>query len=425
MTDLQKPSHRRRRQRGTATIAGAAILGLAASAFFFAGDKEAQDVSARRSLSSSVQKAEMTTTGHSKSRESLELDLFDGMNFHDLWMFGRPADMQQKSSSPENLHGNESRRRATTAAADDLPPASHTNVSYGPYPENTFDLWLPPSTENAPPSGRPVIIYIHGGGWRVGNKYTLLSRDAIQPFLDAGIAFASIDYRLTGDLTYALPAPIHDAARAVQYIKHHATEYGLDSSRVALSGFSAGGASVMWLLYHSDLADPNSDDPIERTSTKVQAGTVFCGQSSIDPRTIEPWIGHNVVKHNMILNAVGETDYDEMMKNYDSQHAAIFAEYSPINHVFSAAKSEGSAPPLFMVYEQWQELPCQKQGQCIHHGMFGAKMKERCDEAAVECHLVIQDTPQRSLFYDSPAEFLFDKLGVHKKRLSTAGVLKY
>ena len=211
----------------------------------------------------------------------------------------------------------------------------------------------------------------------------------------------------------------------MQYIKYHATEYGLDSSRVALSGFSAGGASVMWLLFHSDLADPTSDDSIERVSTKVQAGTVFCGQSSIDPRTIEPWIGHNVALHNMILNAVGETDYDEMMKNYDGHHSTIFAEYSPINHVFSAAKSEGGAPPLFMVYEKWQELPCQKQGQCIHHGMFGAKMKERCDEAAVECHLVIQDTPQRSLFYNSPAEFLFDKLGVHKKRLGTSGVVKY
>lgn len=419
------------------------MLGLAGSAFFFAGDKEARDVSARRLSSRNVQKAEMTATGHSsKSRESgaspstasdesIDHDLFDGMHFHDLWMFGRPADMQQKSSSPES-----SRRRTTTASADDLPqashvpaddlpPASHTNASYGPYPENTFDLWLPPSVENAPPSGRPVIIYIHGGGWRVGNKYTFLSRDAVQPFLDAGIAFASIDYRLTGDLTYSLPAPVHDAARAVQYIKYHADRYGLDSSRVALSGFSAGGASVMWLLYHSDLADPNSDDPIERTSTKVQAGTVFCGQSSIDPRTIEPWIGQNVVKHNMILNAVGETDYDEMMKNYEYQHAAVFAEYSPINHVLSAAKAEGGAPPLFMVYEQWQELPCQKQGQCIHHGMFGAKMKERCDEAAVECHLVIQDTPQRSLFYDSPAEFLFDKLGVHEKRLSTSGVVKY
>jgi hypothetical protein len=225
MTDLQQqPSHRRQRQRGTATIAGAAILCLAGSAFFLAGDKEAQDVSARRSLSSSVQKADMTATGHSKSRESLDHDLFDGMNFHDLWMFGRPADMRLKSSSSKKMHGNGSRRRATTAAADDLPPASHTNVSHGPHPENAFDLWLPPSTENAPPSGRPLIIYIHGGGWRVGNKYTLLSRDAVQPFLDAGIAFASIDYRLTGDLTYALPAPIHDAARAVQYIKYHATE---------------------------------------------------------------------------------------------------------------------------------------------------------------------------------------------------------
>ena len=269
-------------------------------------------------------------------------------------------------------------------------------------------------------------MYIHGGGWRTGDKHTLLSRDVLQPFLDAGIAFASIDYRLTRDLTYDLQAPNQDAVRALQYIKYHADQYGLDNSRVALSGFSAGGTTAMWLMYHSDLADPDSDDPIERVSTKVQAGAVFCGQTSIDPRVIEPWIGPSVSQHLMILNAVGETSYDAMMKNYDAQHAAVFSEYSPINHVLSASKSDGGAPPLFMVYEKWWRLPCHAQGECIHHGMFGAKMKERCDEAAVECHLVIQETPQRSLFYDSPAEFLVAKLGVHKKLSGiTAGVAKY
>jgi len=439
-TDLPlQPRSRRRRRTAIAGAAAATALGLAGSALFFSGENTTQDVLSRRSLS--------VPTGHRSSKKtgaspgnvkteqaeqkinalgvSKEPDLLDGMNINHLWMFGRPRRSQQSlSMSPEGRHNNG--RRATTA--NDLPPAFHSNVSYGPYPENTLDIWIPKSSAQATTSssGWPVVMYIHGGGWRAGDKHTLLSRDVLQPFLDAGIAFASIDYRLTRDLTYDLQAPNQDAARALQYIKYHAADYDLDSSRVALSGFSAGGATAMWLMYHSDLADPDSDDPIERVSTKVQAGAVFCGQTSIDPREIEPWIGPSVSQHLMILNAVGETSYDAMMKNYDAQHAAVFSEYSPINHVLSAAKSDGGAPPLFMVYEKWWRLPCHAQGECIHHGMFGAKMKERCDEAAVECHLVIQETPQRSLFYNSPAEFLVAKLGVHKKLSGiTAGVAKY
>lgn len=436
---LQQPRSRHRRRR-TAIVGAAAAtaLGLAGSALFFSGENTTQDVLSRRSLSVpptghssaspkgniKMKQAEQKLNALGVAKEMDDADLLDEMNIHHFWMFGRPRPSQQSlSMSPERSRNG---RRATTA--DDLPPAFHSNVSYGPYPENTLDIWIPTSSAQATrsSSGWPVVMYIHGGGWRAGNKHTLLSRDVMQPFLDAGIAFASIDYRLTGDLTYTLQAPNQDATRALQYIKYHAADYDLDSSRVALSGFSAGGATAMWLMYHSDLADPDSDDPIERVSTKVQAGAVFCGQTSIDPRVIEPWIGPSVSQHLMILNAVGETSYDAMMKNYDAQHATVFSEYSPINHVLSAAKSDGGAPPLFMVYEKWWELPCQEQGQCIHHGMFGAKMKERCDEAAVECHLVIEETPQRSLFYDSPAEFLVAKLGVHKKLSGiTAGVAKY
>ncbi len=62
----------------------------------------------------------------------------------------------------------------------------------------------------------------------------------------------------------------------------------------------------MWLLCHDDLANPDSDDPVERYSTRVTAAAVSSGQTSIDPKVIEPWLGANVLKHNMINMAVGE-----------------------------------------------------------------------------------------------------------------------
>ena len=65
----------------------------------------------------------------------------------------------------------------------------------------------------------------------------------------------------------------------------------------------------MWILLHDDLADPDSDDPVSRESTRVTAAAVAGGQTSIDPKVIEPWLGPNVLKHNMINMAVGEPDF--------------------------------------------------------------------------------------------------------------------
>ena len=73
----------------------------------------------------------------------------------------------------------------------------------------------------------------------------------------------------------------------------------------------------MWILCHDDLADPDSDDPVARESTRVTAAAVAGGQTSIDPKVIEPWLGPNVLKHNMINMAVGEATIEDALKNYE------------------------------------------------------------------------------------------------------------
>jgi hypothetical protein len=63
-------------------------------------------------------------------------------------------------------------------------------------------------------------------------------------------------------------APLYDAARALQHLRYHAQELGLDGDRIAVTGGSAGGATTCWLAMRDDLSDPDDPDPIARESTR-------------------------------------------------------------------------------------------------------------------------------------------------------------
>ena len=90
------------------------------------------------------------------------------------------------------------------------------------------------------------------------------------------------------------------------------------------------------------------------------------------------------------------------LANYEA-HRAMYAEFSPYNHV------DGRDPPLLMSYTNNMKLPSENAGHGIHHGEYGVKMKEKCDAAGQECHLLIEGV-SASEKYKSPNEFLIDKL---------------
>ena len=95
------------------------------------------------------------------------------------------------------------------------------------------DLYVPKG-KNDP---LPVIIWLHGGGWRFGDRK--LGPDFTQFYASKGYAMVSIDYRLSDEEIF--PAQIHDVKTAVRWVKTIAGEYGLDRNKIALWGSSAGG----------------------------------------------------------------------------------------------------------------------------------------------------------------------------------------
>jgi arylformamidase len=286
--------------------------------------------------------------------------------------------------------------KADAAAKKDAEPPfppTQADVPYAPHELTKLDFW---KADGEGP--RPLLVHIHGGGWTGGDKK--VGAGFVKPFLAKGISVASLNYRLTG--TDPLPVPVHDAARGLQFLRSKAAEWNIRADRVALTGGSAGACTSMWLLYHDDLADPKSDDPVARQSTRVSAAAVSAGQTSIDPKVIEPWLGPNVLKHRMINMAVGEPTMEGALANYD-KHKALYIEFSPVNHV-----SAGD-PPLFMTYGGNMKLPSEDAGHGIHHPVYGVKLKEAADAAGCECHLLIPDHSKSEKFA-SGNEFLMEKL---------------
>lgn len=293
------------------------------------------------------------------------------------------ATAQNKAAKP--------RRRARTKAPQ-LPP-THANVPYGKHSMQVLDFW-----KAAGEGPRPLLVYIHGGGWTGGDKKRTAQH--VKPYLEKGVSYAAVNYRLSGKSP--LPTPVHDAARAIQFLRHKAKEWNIRTDRIALTGGSAGACTSMWLLLHDDLADPKAKDPVLRHSTRVCAAAVAGGQTSIDPPQIKKWLGPNVLKHRMIWMAVGEKTMADAMKHYD-KHRSLYREFSPYNHV---SKDD---PPLLMTYGNNMTLPSLNAGHGIHHPVYGVKLKEKSDQVGHECHLLIQGVSE-SKQYKSPSEFLLAKL---------------
>ncbi|WP_254292061.1 alpha/beta hydrolase [Sphingomonas tagetis] len=104
-----------------------------------------------------------------------------------------------------------------------------------------LDLYL--HADRARAARRPLILWIHGGGWSRGDARGSAAFADFPAVLAAvavrGYVVASVDYRLSGEAKF--PAQIQDVKAAIRYLRAHAVDYGVDPSRVVVWGGSAGG----------------------------------------------------------------------------------------------------------------------------------------------------------------------------------------
>lgn len=126
------------------------------------------------------------------------------------------------------------------------------------------------------PGPHPLVVLVHGGAWRRGHRSDL--RDTMRRFAAQGFAAATVDYRLADGARRVFPGPVSDVRCAVRTLRARAPELGLDPSRFAAMGFSAGGHLSAMLATASDQSALDEGScPVLDVSPAVQAGVSFYG----------------------------------------------------------------------------------------------------------------------------------------------------
>lgn len=184
---------------------------------------------------------------HADGNNGLSFDRMIEHNDADSMRTAANALLHEKSDRPLKTQ-NPSPRQSREV---DLPQGvmAHRDIEYATVGNDPLqlDLYLPEKSTQTP----ALIVWIHGGGWRKGDK-TNINR-AILGLTGEGYAVASVNYRL-GDIG-AHPQHIHDCKGALRWLRAHATEYGYDPARIAVAGSSAGGHLALLLGTSTDVAE--------------------------------------------------------------------------------------------------------------------------------------------------------------------------
>jgi len=268
-------------------------------------------------------------------------------------------------------------QKAQTRLAKLRVPITFKDVAYGPFERNRLDFWKAESTKPA-----PLMVLIHAGGFTGGDKSFWYSHPLLSQCHEHGISVAAINYRLIKTDRY--PAPMHDGARAVQFLRSQAAAWNIDPQRIAAAGGSAGACIAVWLGTHDDLADSSNPDPIAQQSTRLSFVVSYDGQTTLDPNAIvkinprartHPWF-------HMLFGATSPADFDQpdVRKLIDDASATNFV-----------SKDD---PPIYMNYQMnLTAIPLPPDEQNMHHPYFGVMLKEKLDSLELESVLHYQSKP--------------------------------
>lgn len=275
-----------------------------------------------------------------------------------------------------------------------VPKPTQTGIRYGEHERHIMDFWKAPSDQPT-----PLVFVIHGGGWMGGSKERIQSFVNVTALLKAGISVAAINYRYLSQadgVTPPVKAPLYDAAHALQFVRAHSAEWNLDKKRIGATGGSAGACTSLWLNFHDDLADPHSNDPIARESTRLWCAAVKAPQTSLDPKQMKEWTPNSKYGGR----AFAKANFDEFLADRQSILPWI-AEYSPY-----ALVSAGD-PPVYMFFSGRPGIG-QEQKDPTHTSNFGVKLQEHCVAIGVDCQLVYPGAP--NVTHESTTDYLIATL---------------
>jgi carboxylesterase type B len=140
-------------------------------------------------------------------------------------------------------------------------------------------------------TSRPAIVWVHGGSFCCGNKTSPEIVDEAQTFARQGFVSASISYRLhpsgcsaggpTATCVTAIQQAAEDARTAIRYLRTNASTYGIDTTRIAIAGTSAGAISAMNVAFDV----PNAESSV-RAAVSLSGAKIFGSAGPGDAATL-------------------------------------------------------------------------------------------------------------------------------------------
>jgi hypothetical protein len=243
-----------------------------------------------------------------------------------------------------------------------------------------------------------LVVFIHGGGFVNGDKSSIRGKPSVKQCLDAGVSFASLNYR------FREHAPIQDilrdAARAIQFIRTKAKEWNIDPAKIASYGGSAGAGTSLWLAFHDDLADPHSPDPVLRQSTRLAAAGSLNGQATYDLREWESILGKSEFQRPK-AESMSFYGFKSLSEAESPEGDRVMKDCSMLGHI-----TPDDPPVILACGQPGGEIT--DRGHYLHHPKHSTAVGDRCKAAGVTARVIVQDEDphDRSEFEKSVVGFL-------------------
>jgi len=249
------------------------------------------------------------------------------------------------------------------------------DIKYGPEDRNRFDIWL---IDSDVPT--PLVIFYHGGGFVGGDKCDYEPED-LNRFLQAGVSFATVNYRYHTEHDQGLLGSLNDCRRALQWIRHNAPKLNIDKTKVGAYGTSAGAGTSLWIAFHKDMANNNVSAEYLKESTQLQVVGALATQSTYD---IVKWPDILPVPSSLmedLLNyAVKCYKLSEIDDLYDSEGMDIR------NKLDFLSMMSKDAPPMYVRNATANCLT--NVNEILHHPLHAKRLREQADAVGLQSYYV-------------------------------------
>jgi len=214
--------------------------------------------------------------------------------------------------------------------------------SYGKHAQQNLTVYAPAEKAD---QGSPVVVWVHGGGWRNGDKDNRTGVYLLQTWAEAGVVAVGLDYRLTPEVTH--PAHIDDVAAGVAWVRKHIAEHGGDPQRVFLLGHSAG----------AHLVALAATAPAYLKAHDLTPAEALAGVISVDTASYDLAATRSRLVRNMISEAFGD-------------QPETLAAASPL---VQARKNPQLVPPLVIAVVK-QRPEAVDESKALHAALPGSKL---------------------------------------------------